>query len=151
MKKRNEKRNIHPIQGGSRGPCHSTNNRGSKKQTHRNPFIPIPIPSMYGIFNYIWLIFMVNVGKYTIHGLYDGIGVEITPFITIGSGCISCMRLLEALPSCCTGSTTCDQNWTISVYGNRSNPKVLQIPINIQTLWVRIGFYNETHSHLFQV
>ena len=24
--------------------------------------------SMYGIFTYIWLIFMVNVGKYTIHG-----------------------------------------------------------------------------------
>ena len=30
----------------------------------------IPIGSMYGIFNYIWLIFMVNVGKYTIHGSY---------------------------------------------------------------------------------
>ena len=26
------------------------------------------IPSMYGIFTYIWLIFMVNVGIYTIHG-----------------------------------------------------------------------------------
>ena len=25
---------------------------------------------MYGIFTYIWLIFMVNVGKYTIHGAY---------------------------------------------------------------------------------
>ena len=25
----------------------------------------VPIPSMYGIFTYIWLIFMVNVGKYT--------------------------------------------------------------------------------------
>ena len=23
---------------------------------------------MYGIYTYIWLIFMVNVGKYTIHG-----------------------------------------------------------------------------------
>ena len=29
-----------------------------------------PIPSMYGISTYIWLIFMVNVGKYTIHGLF---------------------------------------------------------------------------------
>ena len=28
----------------------------------------IPIPSMYGIYTYIWLISMVNVGKYTIHG-----------------------------------------------------------------------------------
>ena len=25
---------------------------------------------MYGIFTYIWLIFMANVGKYTIHGFY---------------------------------------------------------------------------------
>ena len=25
---------------------------------------------MYGIFTYIWLIFVVNVGKYTIHGSY---------------------------------------------------------------------------------
>ena len=29
-----------------------------------------PIPSTYGIFTYIWLISMVNVGKYTIHGLF---------------------------------------------------------------------------------
>ena len=29
-----------------------------------------PIGSMYGIFTYIWLISMVNVGKYTIHGSY---------------------------------------------------------------------------------
>ena len=28
------------------------------------------IGPMYGIFNYIWLIFMVNVGKYSIHGSY---------------------------------------------------------------------------------
>ena len=31
---------------------------------------PYPIGSMYGIFTYIWLIFMVNVAKYTIHGSY---------------------------------------------------------------------------------
>ena len=30
----------------------------------------IPIASMYGIFTYIWLKFMANVGKYTIHGCY---------------------------------------------------------------------------------
>ena len=29
-----------------------------------------PIGSMYGIFTYIWLILMVHVGKYTIHGSY---------------------------------------------------------------------------------
>ena len=36
-----------------------------------------PIPSTYGIFTYIWLIFMVNVGKYTIHGLF---GNECHPY-----------------------------------------------------------------------
>ena len=30
----------------------------------------LPRGSMYGIFPYIWLIFMVHVGKYTIHGSY---------------------------------------------------------------------------------
>ena len=34
-------------------------------------FSYLPIGSMYGIYTYIWLIFMVNVAKYTIHG-YDG-------------------------------------------------------------------------------
>ena len=29
-----------------------------------------PIESMYGIFTYIWLIFMVNLGKYAIDGSY---------------------------------------------------------------------------------
>ena len=29
-----------------------------------------PIGSMYAIYTYIWLIFMVNVGKYAIHGSY---------------------------------------------------------------------------------
>ena len=28
-------------------------------------FFTIPIPSMYGIFTYSWLICMLNVGKYT--------------------------------------------------------------------------------------
>ena len=28
----------------------------------------ISIPSTYGILTYIWLMFMVNVGKHTIHG-----------------------------------------------------------------------------------
>ena len=35
---------------------------------HEPYTIHVPIGSMYGIFTYIWLIFMVNVGKYTIHG-----------------------------------------------------------------------------------
>ena len=33
-------------------------------------WISSPIGSMYGIFTYIWLIFMVNVGEYAIHGSY---------------------------------------------------------------------------------
>ena len=32
--------------------------------------LPSPIGSMYDIFAYIWLIFMVNVGEYAIHGSY---------------------------------------------------------------------------------
>ena len=32
-----------------------------------------PIGSMYGIFTYIWLIFMANVGEYTIHGSYGSV------------------------------------------------------------------------------
>ena len=32
--------------------------------------INIPIGSMYDIFTYIWLILLVNVGKYSIHGSY---------------------------------------------------------------------------------
>ena len=35
-----------------------------------NKIAVYPIPAMYGIFTYIWLILMVNVGKYTIHGWY---------------------------------------------------------------------------------
>ena len=37
-------------------------------RTIPSPQIGLPIPSMYGIFTYIWLIFVVNVGEYTIHG-----------------------------------------------------------------------------------
>ena len=36
----------------------------------------IPIGSMYGIFTYIWVIYGVNVGKYSIHGSY-GIYIHI--------------------------------------------------------------------------
>ena len=43
----------------------------------------IPIGSMYGIFTYIWLIFMVNVAKYTIHGSHV---LYIHPYIYPISG-----------------------------------------------------------------
>ena len=41
---------------------------GKKPYKTNQPYMPIP--SMYGVFTYIWLIFMVNVGKYTMHGFY---------------------------------------------------------------------------------
>ena len=45
--------------------------------------LPYPIGSMYGIFTYIWMIFMVNVGRYTIHGCY-GIWFGSTPHVFNG-------------------------------------------------------------------
>ena len=46
-----------------------------------------PIGSMYGIFTYIWLISMGNVGKYTIHGSYGyGNSFESTSSNRIGQG-----------------------------------------------------------------
>ena len=42
----------------------------------------IPIGSMYGIFTYIWVIFGVNVGKYSIHGA-SGIGWQQSNSSTI--------------------------------------------------------------------
>ena len=44
----------------------------------------IPIGSMYGIFTYIWVIFVVNVGKYFIHGSY---GIVIIASIITTTGC----------------------------------------------------------------
>ena len=40
------------------------------KFTQENGLLLYPRGSMYGIFTYTWLKFMVNVGKYTIHGFY---------------------------------------------------------------------------------
>jgi len=47
------------------GDEHTTQKKKIQDYNHT-----IPIPSMYGIHTYIWLILMVNVGKYTIHGSY---------------------------------------------------------------------------------
>ena len=41
-----------------------------KQKSEKKHIFPKPIPSMNGIFNYIWLISMVHVGKYAIHGSY---------------------------------------------------------------------------------
>ena len=40
---------------------------------HRTNLQVNPIPSMHGIFTYIWLIFTLNVGKYTIQGWYGNL------------------------------------------------------------------------------
>ena len=45
-----------------------------------------PIASMYGVFTYIWLIFMENVGKYTMHGWY-------------GNACFTCCRIGKTFSS----------------------------------------------------
>ena len=43
-------------------------------QARINPSVVLlPIGSMYGIFTYIWVIFRVNVSKYSIHGAF-GLG-----------------------------------------------------------------------------
>ena len=55
------------------------NGAGIVKYLNETYLVHIPIGSMYGIFTYIWLIFMVNVGKYTIHGCYGFIIYTIIP------------------------------------------------------------------------
>ena len=51
------------------------------------PSTVAPIGSMYGIFTYIWLIFMVNVGKYTIHGSYGASPRTINDTTCLDSTC----------------------------------------------------------------
>ena len=55
-------------------------------------FFVVPIGSMYGIHPYIWLIFMVNVGKYTIHGSYGFEAIDDETFTP------SSIRLLTLTP-----------------------------------------------------
>ena len=44
--------------------------RESQEGHRKSDLLLLPIPSMYGIFAYIWLVFMVHVGEYTIRGSY---------------------------------------------------------------------------------
>ena len=49
---------------GSSFPAPESENQRKKRSS---PYIsPVPIGSMYDIFTYIWLIFMVNIAKYTV-------------------------------------------------------------------------------------
>ena len=57
-------------------------NLNQKKHHSQKVSRLVPIGSMYGIFTYIWLIFMVNHGKYTIHGSY-GVWLGVYPRLTM--------------------------------------------------------------------
>ena len=63
--------------------------------------IPLTIPrcSMYGIFAYIWAIFGVNVGKYSIHGAY-GIGISPTKTIVKSDCETNLSRFRTGAPPC---------------------------------------------------
>jgi len=44
--------------------------RSLKTWDEKHAKMPLPIGFIYGIFTYIWLIWRVNVGEFTIHGYY---------------------------------------------------------------------------------
>ena len=46
------------------------NKKGEFVHQKKTMISQLPICSMYGIFTYIWVIYGVNVGKYSIHGAY---------------------------------------------------------------------------------
>ena len=77
---------VYVVDGEIRAICHykgPEDTRSWKKKRWRF----FPRGSMYGIFTYIWLIFMINVGEYTIHGSY-GFGVMLfffwgKPFVSL--------------------------------------------------------------------
>ena len=50
------------------------------KFTQKNGLLLYPIGSMYGIFTYTWLKFMVNVGKCTIHGFYGYYKIPVVKY-----------------------------------------------------------------------
>ena len=60
----------YPCRSLSRFMHHAMVKHSSKPENPYDGYIYIPRCSMYGIFTYIWVIFRVNVGKYSIHGAY---------------------------------------------------------------------------------
>ena len=58
-----------------------------------------PICSMYGIFTYIWVIFRVNVGKYSIHGAYENIWTCLSDMICC-TACIFQLQLFLGILGC---------------------------------------------------
>ena len=53
------------------------------------------MPSMYGIFTYIWVIFMVNIGESTIHGSYIWVLLPALPVILSEIGVSNHLRNAE--------------------------------------------------------
>ena len=51
---------------------------------------------MHSIFTYIWLIFMVNVGKYTIHGS-SGIHMSYKNYFPLNPGCLVVVLIMVLL------------------------------------------------------
>ena len=83
------------------------------------------IPSMYGIFAYIWLIRMVNVGKYTIHGWY---GKQIThDILGISSFRWNLYCITHVL----------GKKWRLTLHwGLPFFPAVIRLPCCTRSLWL---------------
>ena len=52
---------------------------------------------MYGIFTYIWLMFIVNVDKYTIHGSYGNV-LDVLVNLKMVAAFLGVLFILGALP-----------------------------------------------------
>ena len=75
-------------------------------------FFVFPIGSMYGIYTYIWLIFMVNVGKYTIHGSYGFEAIDDETFTPSIHPSLKTPRILRSFNTewsntSCTSAKAC--------------------------------------------
>ena len=71
---------------------------------------PNPIGSMYGIFTYIWVIFGVNVGRYSIHGSY-GNNYRYNPHSSTLVSYSTYLHQLNAIPT--WGTTLWDISYSL--------------------------------------
>ena len=60
---------------------------------------PFPRSSTYGIFTYIWVVFGVNVGKYSIHGV-SGFGNPRIFLLFLGTSEKSMGNIMNHQPGC---------------------------------------------------
>ena len=93
----------------------------------------VPIGSMYGIFTYIWLIFRVNVGIYTIHGWYG-----------VYNG-MSCLRVLlnVTVMTCFFQVSFCPWSLWTSWHGKRKEWRVWRPPRRIVT-WFLVVYLSKS-------